>query len=566
MGRVDELRAIDDALEQNRQLFEWLQDDDLRDDFYADLRANNCPALRVKSLLGPERSAWPLDDVYLLSSRADVTRALTICSVAPYSDLDSGGRFMLGLDNPHLHDPQHRAAWEALKFSEQEVQACVKEACRLAMILPLKNHRFDLASGLAEQAALRFAELLFGLPPESHVFLQRLMAGAYRRLTFQIIGRHFAGDSGLPRADDPRARQAREEIEKEIREVACPTEPKRPDEKPCKGEPAKTVIAALHERYGEFGLNDTVLVTLGLIAGTIGNVCAAVTTVLDDLLSQPGERTRLDAARQAARANDGKLRGLIDQALLRRPAAPFLAREASAGSELVCDGQPIPPGATLLLLMGAEPDADLLFGGRDFMHRCVGRYLAGPLIEGIVREVLRLPGLDRVLDPGNGEPLRPKKLWGAICESYPLQYARHRKLNQQPLFVVLPIREPVRENAERLRALTEGGACIVEDALGGGHHVHFAWFNIIEGGTHLAMSTVYDGDFDAYVEYFATNVPLFDRQFKYLAVEQEFPIKLHPKQFVDNIRKYNRTPLGGYFFSAYPLTTVADIENAGLAK
>lgn len=564
MAGITELRAIDDPLERNRRLFEWLQDDDLRDAFYQDLRDKRCPALRVKSLLGPDRDGWPLDDLYVLSSRSDVGRALQTCSVAPYADLDSGGRFMLGLDNRFEHDRQHETAWAALQFSSQEIQDCVDEAWRLASILPLKNHDFDLAAGLAEQAALRFAELLFGLPSESHVFLQRLMAGAYRRLSFQIIGRHFVGDSGLPRADDPRARQARDEIEREIREVAlqggCGAKRRR-------GEPACTVIAALHKQYGGLRIDDTVMVTLGLIAGTIGNVCAAVTIAIDDLLSQDGERTRLDVARRAAWVNDGpQLRVLISMALLRHPPAPFLAREASSASGLLCDGRPIPAGATLLLLMGVEPSSDLLFGGRGFMHRCVGREIAWPLIQGIVREVLRLPGLDRVLDPGTGKPLRPKKLWGAVCQSYKLQYARHRRLNQQPLFVVLPIREPVRENADRLRALTEGGACIVEDALSGGHHVHFAWFNIIEGGTHLAMSTVYDGDFDAYVEFFATSVPLFDRQFKYLAVDQEFPIKDHPKQFVDNIRKYDRTPLGRYFFSAYPTTTVADIENAGLTR
>ncbi len=301
MAGIAELLALDDELERNRRLFEWLQDDDLRDTFYQDLRDNQCPTLRVKSLLGPGRDGWPLDDLYVLSSHGDVTRALQTCSVAPYAELDSGGRFMLGLDHRFEHDRQHDAAWAALKFSSQEIEGCVDEAWRLASILPLKNHRFDLASGLAEQAALRFAELLFGLPSESHVFLQRLMAGAYRRLSFQIIGRHFAGDSGLPRADDPRARQARDEIECEIREVAQQG-PSGADRR--RGEPARTVIAALHAHYGDFRIDDTVMVTLGLIAGTIGNVCAAVTIALDDFLSQGGERPRLDGARRAARAGE----------------------------------------------------------------------------------------------------------------------------------------------------------------------------------------------------------------------------------------------------------------------
>jgi hypothetical protein len=92
--------------------------------------------------------------------------------------------------------------------------------------------------------------------------------------------------------------------------------------------------------------------------------------------------------------------------------------------------------------------------------------------------------------------------------------------------------------------------------------VHFAWFSIVENGTHLAMTTVYDGDFDTYVEFFARDVPLFDDQFDYLAVKMPRPIQKYPKEFVEIIRRYNRAPLGNYFFSAYPLTDTATIRNA----
>jgi hypothetical protein len=74
--------------------------------------------------------------------------------------------------------------------------------------------------------------------------------------------------------------------------------------------------------------------------------------------------------------------------------------------------------------------------------------------------------------------------------------------------------------------------------------------------------TTFDGDFDAYVEHFAVKVSLFDEQFEFLDVEQKTPIRDHPKQFVDNIRKYRRNPLGDYFFSAYPLVSVAEIRAA----
>jgi hypothetical protein len=99
----------------------------------------------------------------------------------------------------------------------------------------------------------------------------------------------------------------------------------------------------------------------------------------------------------------------------------------------------------------------------------------------------------------------------------------------------------------------------VERALMDARNVHFAWFGLVENETHLAMYTVYDGDFDAYVEHFALKVPLFDEQFRYLDGAPPTPIRLHPKEFVDMIRKYNREPLGGYFYSAYPQAGVAGI-------
>ena len=251
-----------------------------------------------------------------------------------------------------------------------------------------------------------------------------------------------------------------------------------------------------------------------------------------------------------------------------RPPSPFLARVAVAdmpvrtagGHEVVA-----PAGSHLLLAMGADTPADpaFLFGGAvddpRFPHSCVGRHLALPLVHETVRQVLRLPGLARFIDPATQRPAPLAKRWGAICESFPLRFQRDRLLNQQPLCVVLPIKEPVAENAQKLKLLTRAGAPVVEQALMDAQNVHFAWFGLVENETHLAMYTVYDGDFDAYVEHFALKVPLFDEQFKYLEGAPPTPVRLYPKEFVDMIRKYNRDPLGGYFYSAYPQVGVAAI-------
>jgi hypothetical protein len=266
---------------------------------------------------------------------------------------------------------------------------------------------------------------------------------------------------------------------------------------------------------------------------------------------------------------------MADEAMRLRPPAPFLARTAARemhfgareGADTVA-----PAGAHLLLAMGADTpvDADLVFGGASkdagFPHSCVGRHLALPLIHETLHQVLRLPGLARDIDPATQRPKPLVKHWGAICESFPLRFQRDRRLNQQPLCVVLPIKAPVAENALKLQALTRAGAPVVERALMDAQNVHFAWFGLVENGTHLAMYTVYDGDFDAYVEHFALRVPLFDEQFKYLEGAPPTPIRLYPKEFVDMIRKYNRDPLGGYFYSAYPQVGVASILHEGLDR
>jgi hypothetical protein len=569
MTKLESFHAEGNAVRQNRLLFDWLSDDGERAALYAELRAAGFPVLKFKSVLRTaDTDDWPNQDVYFLSKREHVEAALKHYSVAPYAALGSGGRFMLGLDDRAPHDAQNKAAADALRFSRDELEACAKEAWRRAAILPLKNHVFNLPLDVAERAALHFVQLLFGFRDQGRGFLHPAMRATYTRLVFQIIGRHFVSDTGLPPDGSPAAVELKERLDEEIRKGAR----ERTDRFLLdKGLPEETVIGRLFRYYGDDhrGTEDAIVVALGLVAGTIGNVSAAVSVVIDDFFTpRDGAEPLIDEAQRAARSPGKALEGLVRKAFLRHPPAPFLARTAVGEERTFTDAKgrtvTIPAGADLLLAVGAEPDEALVFGGAygaGFIHRCIGEHLAWPLTVQIVRGVLLLPGLARVID-SDGEPSKLEKRWGVICERYPLQFQRDRLLNQQPLFVVLPIKAPVAENARKLEALTAGGAHTVEDALNGSHHVHFAWFTLIEGGTHLAMTTAYDGDFDAYVEHFAVMVDLFDEQFKLLDVDQPLPIREHPKEFVENIRKYNRAPMGRYFYSAYPKVSVADIENA----
>lgn len=577
MGNKTKLESFyneTNEFQQNRMLLDWLRDDNERAALYRELETAEFPVLRFKSVLrsGGASGQSSYEDAYLVSSKNDIAVALQHYSVQPYASLDSGGRFMLGLDDPKAHKAQRDAALEALKFTPVEYAACAREAVKRALVLPLKNYQFDLVTQVAEQAALRFVALLFGLPPEAHVELSLAMGAAYKHLTFQIIGRHFAAEAGLAPSGSSEAVELKSKLEAHVRNAILTNDQDLQD----KGLPQDTVIGKLLKHYGSHA-EEPVFVALGLMAGTIGNVKAAIAIAIDHFFSHEVKEGRrlVDEATLRARGPDPKaLETLIFDVLAAMPAAPFLAR-AVRGQALMFknrDGHsaPIPEGANVLLAMGAEAGRDLMFGGSVddpmFPHSCVGRYLAKPLVVETIRQVLVLPGLSRVIDAGSGKPFRLEKRWGSICESFPLQYQRDRCLNQRPLHVVLRIKPPVAENALKLRLLTVAGAHIVEEALRNSGHVHFAWFNLVENDTHLAMSTVYDGDFDAYVEHFALKVPLFDEQFKYLEDAPPTPIRDHPKEFVATIHKYNKDPLGGYFFSAYPHVAVSDIRHAGLDK
>jgi hypothetical protein len=476
---------------------------------------------------------------------------------------------MLGLDDVEAHRTQRGAAAAAMRYEDDVIVKCAQAAFRRVEIQYLKKPDFDLAK-LAEQAALNFIKLLFGFRDEAHGILERVMESAYVALVYTIIGRHFvpASEVELPVLGSHAVEKGKERLNEELQE-ALKMSGKEPFRK---GAPPEPVIKRLD---GKVSREELEVIVPGLVAGTIGNVRAAVPIVISHFFNQcdmHGEPL-IDAARRAARDGEPGLKALIEKALLNNPPAAFLARTSRAlpvgAAPLMYqdrggDPRPIPDGAHVLLAIGATHDPKLIFGGtpQSFMHQCVGQHLAWPLVEVVVREVLKLPGLSQEIDPASGQPKPLDKRWGVMCDSYPLRYQRGRKLNQQPLFVVLPIKEPVKKNAEILKKLTRFGAHVVEESLHESGIVHFAWFMLVENETKLALSTVYDGDFDAYVEFFASKVPLFDEQFKYLDVDQPTPIAKYPKEFVETIHKYNRAPLEDYFFSAYPLVSTARVQNA----
>jgi len=140
MSKLQEFREESNSIRQNRILFDWLADDQRREEFYKELGDEGFPVLKFKSLLRSGNDVnWPNQDVYLLSKKADVDNALQRCSVKPYAEFDKGARFMLGLDAGIPHTRQNCLAARALQFTADEIACCASVAFVRASILPLKK-------------------------------------------------------------------------------------------------------------------------------------------------------------------------------------------------------------------------------------------------------------------------------------------------------------------------------------------------------------------------------------------------------------------------------------------
>ena len=211
--------ATTDALAQNKLLFGWLSDDDTRAELYKELRSGRLsgaafqkPAAHTEGqrLVARMTSIW-------FPRPEDVEAALQHYSVEPYSKLGSGGRFMLGLDDVEAHRKQRAAAARAMYYDDDTLRKCAEAAFRRVLIQFLSTPDFDLCE-LAEQVALNFMKLLFGLRDEAHGVLQARWKAPMPALVFQIIGRHFAAAS---EADFTGTRFVRVEKAKQLLNESC---------------------------------------------------------------------------------------------------------------------------------------------------------------------------------------------------------------------------------------------------------------------------------------------------------------------------------------------------------
>ena len=357
----------------------------------------------------------------------------------------------------------------------------------------------------------------------------------------------------------------------------------------------------------DFTNTEAAVLVVGLIAGAIGNIQASVCIAVQHFFQlKDGKQlgdviTRARKARVASHSAspdadaDADFAPCVREALRRNPPVAFLPRRARRALQV--GGVTIDEGAVLLLGIGgatrlatdsadytvppidlssaskATPDptgcpfhaatAPVFGGGNGFLHSCIGAHLAMPLIVYTVRQVMALPGLAEACDPRTGWPSGLRKLWGYGCESYPMEFRREVLMVQSPLSVIMKIKSPTAEHAEKLKLVIKHGAPSIEKKLKDARHVHFASFQFLENDTKLALFTVFDRDFDSYIAHFAEQIgPLFDKIFEHIVDAPPLPVDEFPREFVETIRRYNLPPAAGYFFSAHPTATAAQLSSA----
>jgi Dyp-type peroxidase family len=579
----------------NRLLFQWLASDESRASLYRLLFDEHRAVTtfqseaRVEPQPGQNRTVFHTT-AHLLTDRRDIERILAergdpvAFSNEPYSTLGSG-TFMLGLDNGRPHQDQRDFAIKAFEgINGRLLAGLIAKALEVAMVLPFKQADFDLAS-FAEQAALRFAGLLYGLLPRDHPLLEVGMARAYLALDYQILGRHFVSQPDVPEAAKGGALVTR--VAELIDQYQSPERPEEVESflKELSAVGFEPVLLRMAKTASPLSGNERAVVALGSIAGIIGNIQAAVCIAVNEFF----EGRRIADACALAQVSDWKkggdpaeLQRWVLEALRLNPPAAFLPRTAMQDVTLP-SGHQLRTGDICILAMGSatrqvqdagrrdhrdwaddfdprRPPDPLVFGGDGNVHDCFGRYLAQPLITEIVREVLILPELDRTNDVVTGETRGLEKTWGFRCDRFPLRFRRDLRLLQQPLNVIMRVKAPVSLHAEALKAIIRYGAPQIERRLRDARHVHFSWFVFLENDTKLALFTTFDRDFDSYIEHFALQIgDLFDKLFEHLDDAPPLPVAKFPKEFVQTIRRYNVAPVGGYIFSAYPQRDVNSI-------
>lgn len=590
---------------QMHQVLEWLSHDGRRADLYRLLQQRHDGLLAVAS--GASHADDDADEaggaettgrVWLVADPELIRRGLTDgtrFSNRPYRRLGQFSRsFMLGLDpqagsasgkgeagpadDASAHARQSQALMGALRgIPPATLDELARWGSSAAATLHLGQDRFD-AVALAEDAALRVVQVLFGFEGRDFVPLRNALRAAYRAMTVQMLGCHFVPDSTAVVQGRGAMAALAARVGELLRDWAL-DQPGWPEDVSDGRDGAPTLLPLLARlaRRGDAhaDAHEHALVVVGALAGTVANIQAACGITLQHLLDDPA---RLQAARTAALvlgdAGDplALLHAHIAPALRANPPAPFLPRR------LLQDVGPMRAGDDVVLCLGAATadahdlaQADALVfglyqpgGGQPHgLHTCLGADLARRVLCRVVADVLRLPALEARLHPVDGRPLGLQKRWGFAVDTLPLQHRREDRVRQQPLNVRMPVKSPVAEHAPAIRAVLAAGAPRIEGLLRQARHVHFAWFQFHDHDSVLVLHTVFDGNFEAYLHHFALEAgPLFDALFEHLDVALPRPVKDHPEAFVQVVLAHHHRAVAGYFYSAYPQGDTPAVQRA----
>jgi cytochrome P450 len=519
-------------------------------------------------------------NVHLLMRAEDIAFVLRnegqAFSNEAYNKLGSG-TFLLGLDDETLRKRQRTAAAKALRQDDPDT---VPKLAALAVMeaepIWLRAPSFDLAE-FSEQAALRFCSRLFGFATGDYPLLEKALRGAYMALTHQILGRHFVSDPvPLATARDAMGLLFARSCELIDEYQRDPTNlPTGVDLRTDLVHGFDPAMRRLARDAGDLSGEELGVIVVGVMAGVVGNVQAAVCSALHEFFRNRLVEPLRDMLRQSGKPLDD-LWPWIAEALRLNPPAAYLPRRVIADTRLP-GGAKLARGEECVLsivaalrakgtdfAMPPPADADPLIFGLDAgpsphgLHSCIGNMLSKPLISEIVRRVLLLRGLAETLDPEDGTVAGLERRWGFTCKRYPLSCRLDR---QHALNVSMRVKTPIAEHAEKLKAVIRAGAPRIETALLESRHIHFAWFEFIENDNRLVLHTVYDGLFESYIEHFALAVgELFDKIFEHIEDAPPMPVNKYPGAFIDLIRRNDRPVAAGYFFSAYPAAETAQIR------
>jgi cytochrome P450 len=593
-GKTDE--------ESNALIFDWWCDEGDLDDGSGNPRTSD-RLLYIRSLRGvarriPSRAPHQNDpappitvpapegfrDVYLLSGPNDLHHALTNTTDfnnLPYAAL-GGASFLLGLDpgpgdkGVDWHLKQRALVDKAFAaYPAIQLRLLASKAVEQAALTSLDRPYFDMAE-FAAQAALRYAGVLFGYGFQDHTLLQAASTATYRALQYLAIGQHFITEpETLPAAQQALGCLVARTSELMEEYTRLERSPRRYGPKPRRkwptgvqpwselgfsplGEPVLKRLPGIADPPANpsrqtLSGRDRAIVAATMIAGTLGNIQSAVCLLLQFLLDPLGGKA--ERAKIEKMDCDAALEAFLLPLLDKFPPVPVLPRRTRVKVSLN-HGVTIPADTDcLLLLEGATPCQHTwgdVKGGGPAPHECLGYNFSLPLIAALVHRTLNLPEVRVALDPLNGETLKVQRLWGFSCTRYALIHDQEQS-KQQNLIICMRVKPPISENAKHLRRLIAAGVPRIEHVLTSFQHLHFAWFEFTEDERELVLRTVYDGQFESYVQHFALYAgDLFDGLFEYLEGAPPRPVAEHPQEFVEALRLLNRSPLGGYLYSAYP--------------